>query len=215
MIRRPPRSTRTDTLFPYTTLFRSSAGEPRVVIGLEGDPAVPERFGPLPAGADDEQVEVRVPAGAVHQHAVAAAEVAMDDSEQHLVAARFEVDGHVAVAVPGEGEAARRIAFDDAALHALLVGEAIRMLARRIGELVVAPDQFERRAGPGLYVIAAGQPLAAQPGVGEVLPDALDGAGQHALQAHGVGVAEDGVVGFGGGDGCVHFFFFLLLCAGG
>src|SRR3546814_2124242 len=31
MIRRPPRSTRTDTLFPYTTLFRSPsapAGEP-------------------------------------------------------------------------------------------------------------------------------------------------------------------------------------------
>src|SRR3546814_2604557 len=26
MIRRPPRSTRTDTLFPYTTLFRSTAG---------------------------------------------------------------------------------------------------------------------------------------------------------------------------------------------
>src|SRR3546814_10094255 len=31
MIRRPPRSTRTDTLFPYTTLFRSthSASEPQ------------------------------------------------------------------------------------------------------------------------------------------------------------------------------------------
>src|SRR3546814_9609736 len=26
MIRRPPRSTRTDTLFPYSTLFRSLAG---------------------------------------------------------------------------------------------------------------------------------------------------------------------------------------------
>src|SRR3546814_9140325 len=26
MIRRPPRSTRTDTLFPYTTLFRSHEG---------------------------------------------------------------------------------------------------------------------------------------------------------------------------------------------
>src|SRR3546814_10254449 len=26
MIRRPPRSTRTDTLFPYTTLFRSNLG---------------------------------------------------------------------------------------------------------------------------------------------------------------------------------------------
>src|SRR3546814_5182590 len=27
MIRRPPRSTRTDTLFPYTTLFRSDADQ--------------------------------------------------------------------------------------------------------------------------------------------------------------------------------------------
>src|SRR3546814_19510401 len=31
MNRRPPRSTRTDTLFPYTTLFRSARGK------LEGD----------------------------------------------------------------------------------------------------------------------------------------------------------------------------------
>src|SRR3546814_5262889 len=29
MIRRPPRSTRTDTLFPSTTLFRSADGDPR------------------------------------------------------------------------------------------------------------------------------------------------------------------------------------------
>src|SRR3546814_9210856 len=28
MLRRPPRSTRTDTLFPYTTLFRSSDASP-------------------------------------------------------------------------------------------------------------------------------------------------------------------------------------------
>src|SRR3546814_4437786 len=28
MIRRPPRSTRTDTLFPYTTLFRSTVDIP-------------------------------------------------------------------------------------------------------------------------------------------------------------------------------------------
>src|SRR3546814_3361484 len=31
MIRRPPRSTRTDTLFPYTTLFRSHRGYSDVV----------------------------------------------------------------------------------------------------------------------------------------------------------------------------------------
>src|SRR3546814_13624110 len=37
MIRRPPRSTRTDTLFPYTTLFRSyipQAGGADTVIGI-------------------------------------------------------------------------------------------------------------------------------------------------------------------------------------
>src|SRR3546814_16117278 len=39
MIRRPPRSTRTDTLFPYTTLFRS--------LGLRG--VVIRRFDPVPA----------------------------------------------------------------------------------------------------------------------------------------------------------------------
>src|SRR3546814_7053755 len=40
MIRRPPRSTRTDTLFPYTTLFRS------------GRPAVDGDRGPAAAGLD-------------------------------------------------------------------------------------------------------------------------------------------------------------------
>src|SRR3546814_13233119 len=37
MRRRPPRSTRTDTLFPYTTLFRSHAAV-AVVAGLVPDP---------------------------------------------------------------------------------------------------------------------------------------------------------------------------------
>src|SRR3546814_10716737 len=35
MLRRPPRSTRTDTLFPYTTLFRSRG--PRTAFGRTGD----------------------------------------------------------------------------------------------------------------------------------------------------------------------------------
>src|SRR3546814_19166430 len=58
MIRRPPRSTRTDTLFPYTTLFRS----------------VGERNALMFAGAvgpEDREVEVRLgkidPAGGGHQ----------------------------------------------------------------------------------------------------------------------------------------------------
>src|SRR3546814_21114399 len=41
MVRRPPRSTRTDTLFPYTTLFRSSP--------LGWLPALNERKRPSPS----------------------------------------------------------------------------------------------------------------------------------------------------------------------
>src|SRR3546814_10811277 len=41
MIRRPPISTRTDTLFPYTTLFRS--GRAAAGRGLPGPDSGPER----------------------------------------------------------------------------------------------------------------------------------------------------------------------------
>src|SRR3546814_18653966 len=39
MIRRPPRSTRTDTLFPYTTLFRSRCPDAPMImiVGAAGD----------------------------------------------------------------------------------------------------------------------------------------------------------------------------------
>src|SRR3546814_18592764 len=44
MIRRPPRSTRTDTLFPYTTLFRSYGSDPseflesgKKIVRVEGE----------------------------------------------------------------------------------------------------------------------------------------------------------------------------------
>src|SRR3546814_7674651 len=70
MIRRPPRSTRTDTLFPYTTLFRSNEGvfadgvgfgqcgidrsrEARIV-QLDRDVVAAFATGLLPGGADVE-----------------------------------------------------------------------------------------------------------------------------------------------------------------
>src|SRR3546814_7887483 len=43
MIRRPPRSTRTYTLFPYTTLFRSVDK-----LGLAGNPELQAEFAELP-----------------------------------------------------------------------------------------------------------------------------------------------------------------------
>src|SRR3546814_11818782 len=55
MIRRPPRSTRTDTLFPYTTLFRSAsrlicASSRRRGIGPPGRMASPAGFEPATYG---------------------------------------------------------------------------------------------------------------------------------------------------------------------
>src|SRR3546814_5518565 len=44
MCRRPPRSTRTDTLFPYTTLFRSSRPGGNWDSPAVPDPAIPEKF---------------------------------------------------------------------------------------------------------------------------------------------------------------------------
>src|SRR3546814_1025608 len=37
MIRRPPRSTRTDTLFPYTTLFRSNTAAIELILPTYGE----------------------------------------------------------------------------------------------------------------------------------------------------------------------------------
>src|SRR3546814_1521143 len=45
MIRRPPRSTRTDTLFPYTTLFRSDPPHARRPNGARSRGGVARRTG--------------------------------------------------------------------------------------------------------------------------------------------------------------------------
>src|SRR3546814_18265033 len=58
MIRRPPRSTRTDTLFPYTTLFRSRAIGPEAQVEAvltdakvaHGDVGQPVRQGRIEVG---------------------------------------------------------------------------------------------------------------------------------------------------------------------
>src|SRR3546814_19901156 len=48
MRRRPPRSTRTDTLFPYTTLFRSHRRAPPPQLPRRRAPAPPQHPAPSP-----------------------------------------------------------------------------------------------------------------------------------------------------------------------
>src|SRR3546814_17142903 len=65
MIRRPPRSTRTDTLFPYTTLFRSrvAAGDGTRGAGGAGDRGDTARAGAPPDACADGRATRRSAAG--------------------------------------------------------------------------------------------------------------------------------------------------------
>src|SRR3546814_16611326 len=71
MIRRPPRSTRTYTLFPYTTLFRSNIVIDDVPVGLDGarqqilERASPQHAGPMIA--DDVRQLVRFEVELLHR----------------------------------------------------------------------------------------------------------------------------------------------------
>src|SRR3546814_6453205 len=108
MIRRPPRSTRTDTLFPYTTLFRSELHEGRC----------------RPAGAFPLQHALRdvvdlhadVPEAAPRHHLLG------DD----VVGQRDAVDGARAEGVAREVEGAVDHAHEDAGLAVVRGDDALR-----------------------------------------------------------------------------------------
>src|SRR3546814_12350590 len=55
MIRRPPRSTRTDTLFPYTTLFRSVAADEARLLNREMAAGKGQFAGERPVARGDAQ----------------------------------------------------------------------------------------------------------------------------------------------------------------
>src|SRR3546814_13501921 len=81
MIRRPPRSTRTDTLFPYTTLFRSRID---VDAGDLRRPRLDELDG-IEARAEDEvRAFQEVPNEVVARHVERAREIGMVLGEHAL-----------------------------------------------------------------------------------------------------------------------------------
>src|SRR3546814_5576612 len=66
MIRRPPRSTRTDTLFPYTTLFRSP--DALLVMTVEGGKRVVIQLAPDFAPAHVANIRALARAGRSEEH---------------------------------------------------------------------------------------------------------------------------------------------------
>src|SRR3546814_13900024 len=66
MIRRPPRSTRTDTLFPYTTLFRSASADDAEDVALFHDEqvlAIDLHFGARPLAEQNAVARLHVQRG--------------------------------------------------------------------------------------------------------------------------------------------------------
>src|SRR3546814_20441692 len=99
MIRRPPRSTRTDTLFPYTTLFRSAEGDEGGDQGTVAD-AEGAGIGDVIAGPGTfQQPEAVIRRGdtegaGVHRHR-------RRDGGAHLAAAEIQRQGAVVLVAAG------------------------------------------------------------------------------------------------------------------
>src|SRR3546814_1689795 len=111
MIRRPPRSTRTDTLFPYTTLFRSNVGSLGRLLPGDVEPAL-GRIGEALQGLAIDGVD---------GDALAGGHDADDAIPRQRMAAPGEVDRHAGDET-GDG---------DRALFALLLRLAGAMRADR------------------------------------------------------------------------------------
>src|SRR3546814_11484047 len=140
MIRRPPRSTRTDTLFPYTTLFRSHAA---AVGGRNVEVVVRATARNRVEGIDAvDEVGVDEVAGGVHRQVVVAERAGAGDTapraavgEDHRAAVvREAADDVAAVAGNAEqdrrfvGRAPLRVGFADGDMGAVRSGE------RRVGK---------------------------------------------------------------------------------
>src|SRR3546814_9140683 len=82
MIRRPPRSTLTDTLFPYTTLFRS------LIPLRRGDPCADRRTDPLFPGARHQRPCRRREAGGRGDRPDGAEAGLRHGVQRHLLSAR-------------------------------------------------------------------------------------------------------------------------------
>src|SRR3546814_13288148 len=110
MLRRPPRSTRTDTLFPYTTLFRSVSGG-----------------GPLPV-----VIPERVAAGGVHPGPTRCSEIrgrhaSLRGSRSRPLSRTLRDDDPIMPSSFRRGRASARLRNPPARSEARRVGKAVRV----------------------------------------------------------------------------------------
>src|SRR3546814_3936555 len=132
MIRRPPRATRTDTLFPYTTLFRSVRVRARVEPQRVAGPCRPRpQHAVVPAGAA---------AGLHAPHHVGHAEAVVELPARLPALADFEQRG-----AQFEAVAEADVVFVEAARADVLAERARHVQQRRITD-VLAPGRVVVRS---------------------------------------------------------------------
>src|SRR3546814_4045484 len=124
MIRRPPRSTRTDTLFPYTTLFRSVNSNIHKALGSLGVvtdgcirnlDAIPEGFQMIAGSVKPSHAFVHM-VGYGIQVNVAGMVVAHDDlihADRHGAVVIPKADARKVAAAAAEVEAKEKIVLDE------------------------------------------------------------------------------------------------------
>src|SRR3546814_16142004 len=137
MIRRPPRSTRTDTRFPYTTLFRSARD---ILVDI-----LREHVERDVAALDDDIVEV-AQVVARPQRRLGAAALADDLAMADLVAAGLAGPTAIAVDCAGDLQRVRHVAHDE---------EFDRFLARPA--LGVEAGVYDEAAGAEGVTVAIAQ----------------------------------------------------------
>src|SRR3546814_20710208 len=112
MIRRPPRSTRTDTLFPYPTLFRSGEARGADAVGVHADLLQRARDGRDHAEDADQAGDRRrvgVDAVGVHADPVAAGRGQVAHRNDHGLAGFLPPDPPTADLFEGQHFAAGRV----------------------------------------------------------------------------------------------------------
>lgn len=173
-----------------------SGRNPPLVILLQAGNLIPEGLRLRASHAGGQDVEVGVPAGADAEQGRALGHAAVDQGEQGFCADGLEGEGDAAGGAPGDGKLFGRVELGDPAVQPVLLGRARGALARRGGELVVAPDEGEGRVRRQNH-LARREPLPAQPVFREIGPDPLHGAGEEALDREGVGLGQH-AIGVGG-----------------
>src|SRR3546814_1110804 len=108
IIRRPPRSTRTDTLFPYTTLFRSTS--PALAAAM----CESERWPLQLAGGDDYELCFTA---APEQHPAIAAALAAIDTSAQVIGRITAASGLRVIAADGSAYTPARSGYQHFAEH--------------------------------------------------------------------------------------------------